>query len=292
MSSKISNTTSLSFEYGSGEFKELVSSVAATAIMNESISINVTSLEKNYYYDEPITYLITINNSGPKTNELTLTHNLGSYKKGEYGENKTITPLSYQEASHMYVNGISKNFIEPEIKPDKIIFNIPSIPEKSNVLLICKMETNQFAPFDLNSKIKATISLKTTDSSNSFEASHIIAVSQKADLKISKTIIPQTFSQGETISYNIILYNYGNTEAKNVKINDIFTPAPILTEVTIDEKEISSSDYSYVNGTFNLPAYGSSLNLKVPSAKFGTDNTLDTVTTVPGVTSITIKGII
>ncbi len=291
MSSKISNTTSLTFEYGVGEPQQSTASATATATMNESISISVTTVEKSYYAEESIIYLITIINNGPKIKDLTLTNNLGSYVDKQT-ESNNIAPLNYEGPSCMYINGALKNLITPEIKPDKIIFSIPSIPEKSDMLIICKMVANQSAPLSLDSKIKTITSLKTLDSQNSYETSHTIPVSKKANLKICKTITPQVFSQGETISYNITLYNYGNTAAKNIKINDIFTPAPTLTGVTIDENEISPSDYSYINGIFKLPAYGSEFNLEVPSANFETDNNLGTVSITPGVTNITITGVI
>ncbi len=292
MSNQISNTTSLSFEYGPEKSTHIITDTTATATMSKSINGSVVTLETSYYLNEYITYLININNSGSKTDPLTLRNNLGTYKKSYNDKSNDVTPLSYIEKSYIYINGIFKNQVMPEIKPNEIIFQLPAIGEKSSMLLIYKTKVNHFAPLTLNSEIETITSLDLPNSKNLFETSHTIKVDEKADLKISKNISPQVFSQGEALSYNISICNYGNTLAKNIKITDTFNPSPTLTSITVDKKEISPSDYSYTNGIFHLPAYGSNLEINVPSAKFKTDNNSGATSTEPSVTNITICGII
>ncbi len=292
MSSQISNTTSISFEYGSQKSAHVIKDATATAMMSKSIDVSLISLEKDYYVGEYITYLIAIKNNGIKTSPITLKSNLGTYKKDLNGKNNNITPLSYSEASYLYINGILKNQITPKTKPDGIIFNLPAMNEKSNFLVVYKTKVNRFAPLSLNSKIKTTVSLEFSESQNFLETSHTIEVAEKADLKICKNIIPPVFSQGESISYNIAIYNYGNTVAENIKVTDNFDPSPTLTNITINEKEISPSDYSYLNGTFNLPTYGSDLSISVPCAEFKTDSTSGSISIQPSITNIAVCGII
>lgn len=292
MSNKISNTTSLTFEYGDKKSSSQIF-MSATATMNESINISATSLEQNYYLNEPITYIITINNNNKsKIDNSKITNNLGSYKKENLEKNEPITPLDYIGPSYLYINGIFKNQIEPEIKNDKIIFKPSVIPEKSTALIIYKTMVNSFSPLTLNSKIKTKTYLELSDPKNIFEVFHSIPVAEKANLKICKNITPQVFSHGESVSYNITLYNYGNTTAENIKITDTFNPTPTLTKVTINGKEICSTDYSYMNGVFNIPSYGSPININVPSAKFETDSTSCLTSVLPGIGNIVITGTI
>lgn len=292
MSSQISNTTSISFEYGSEKSAHTISDTTATAVMSESIDISLTSLEKKYYLDEYITYLIAIKNNGIKTSPITLKSNLGTYKKILNDKNTNVTPLGYSGISYLYINGILKNQITPDAKADEIIFSLPAMNEKSNFLLIYKTKVNRFAPLSLKSKIQTTVSLEFSESQNFLETSHAIEVAEKADLKICKNIVPPIFSQGESISYNIAIYNYGNAAAENIKITDNFEPSPTLTNITVNEKEISPSDYSYLNGTFNLPTYSSDLNISVPCANFKTDSTSGAISVQPSVTNIAVCGIL
>lgn len=292
MSNKISNTTSLTFEYAHGEASSHLQ-MSTTAMMSEEIDISLVSLEKNYYQNEPITYITAINNNNnSKIENPTITSNLGSYEKKTSKDFTHITPLDYVGPSYLYINGVFQNQIEPEIESDKITFKPTSIPEKSTALIIFKTMANQFPPLSLNSKIENKISLKLPDSQNTFKISHTLPIAEKAILKICKNISPQFFSRGETIEYSINLYNYGNVAAENVKITDTFDPAPTLTNIKINGKDISSADYSYINGVFNLPIYGSNLNITVPSAEFETENNSCQISIRPGVTNIIIKGII
>lgn len=292
MSDQISNTTSISFEYGLEKSVHTINNTTATATMSKSMDISITSLEKDYYIDKPITYLITIVNNGTKTNPLTLKCNLGTYKRKSGGKNIIVTPLSYSGQSHLYINGVFKSQITPEIKTNEIVFSLPPIAEKSNLLLIYKTGVNTFAPLELNSKIKTIISAKLSETENLLETSHTIPVAEKADIKISKSIVPQMFSQGETLSYNISIYNYGNASAENIKITDTFEPPPILTSIKINEKEISPLDYSYTDGIFNLPTYGSGLKISVPHAKFETNENTGATSVLPSVTNVVVSGVL
>lgn len=292
MSNKISNTTSLTFEYAHGE-KPSHLLMSTTATMNEKIEVSLASLEEVYYQNESITYVITINNNNnSKLESPMVVCNLGSYLKTAKTEISRITPLDYVGPAHLYLNGIFQNSLEPEIKNDQVIFKPLSIPEKTTVLIIFKTMANQFSPISLDSKIENKISLKLSGSPSRFKASHTIPIAKKAILKICKNIFPKFFSRGESIQYSITLYNYGNIAAENIKITDTFDPAPTLTNIKIDEKDISSTDYSYTNGIFNLPIYGSDLNITVPGAEFETESTSHTTSIHPGITNIIITGIL
>lgn len=292
MSDQISNTTSISFEYGLEKSMHTIKTTTATATMSKSMDISITSLEKDYYMGESITHLITIVNNGQKTNPLTLKCNLGTYKRKANDKNIIVTPLSYHGQSYLYVNGEFKSQITPEVKPNEIVFPLPPIAEKSNMMLIYKTNVNTFAPLNLNSKIKTIVSATLSETENLLETSHTIPVAEKADIKISKSIVPQMFSQGETLSYNISIYNYGNASAENIKITDTFEPPPILTSIKVNEKEISPLDYSYADGIFNLPAYGSGLKISVPYAKFETNETTGATSVIPSVTNVVVSGVL
>jgi len=111
-----------------------------------------------------------------------------------------------------------------------------------------------------------------------------------ADIKIIKNMSPNPVLAGETITYSFSLYNYGNTEAKNVTLNDTFTPAPGSINVYLDSQEISPTDFSYSSGTLTLPTYNSGISVTIPAANFIQDTVTGLIAIEPGMISITATG--
>lgn len=286
MSNQIFNTASLTFEFGSQT--GLAFSNTATANLLENLSIIVKTLGSNYFWKSIITYIVSVkNNSNAETKNIKISDNLASYFSDK---NRFFTPLNYVCPSYLYINGIFISELEPEITDQDIVFRINSIPANSNLTLIYSSVVNQYAPISQNSTLTNIISLTSDSSETPLTYQTTLRPSEKADVRIIKNMYPNNIALGEEITYDFFLYNYGNTDASNITLTDTFSPAPTINNITVNSQEINFSDYSYSNGILTMPAYNSTLDLKIPSAKFIQNSETGIITADPGITKVTVKG--
>lgn len=287
MPTQISNFASLTFEYGSS--KEEVLSNTAFATLQDSVNIDLSSVENSYSSNDTITYILSIiNNSSRCIKNIKVSNDLASYTINSGISQKTITPLSYEGTSKLYIGGKFFSDIEAEVLSDKIIFNLEEIPELSNALIFYSTRVNKNAELSTGSSLKSTSSLTYDGMINNIESSDTIYVKEKADVTLIKYMYPNSITSGEIITYNFILYNYGNIEAKNVAFSDTFSPAPLNLNVSVNSDALSSKNYSYINGEIKIPSYGSDFSLSIPPANFIQDENNGAITTKPGSTIITI----
>lgn len=287
MPTQISNFASLTFEYGSS--KEEVLSNTAFATLQDSVNIDLSSVENSYSSNDTITYILSIiNNSSRCIKNIKVSNDLASYTINSGISQKTITPLSYEGTSKLYIGGKFFSDIEAEVLSDKIIFNLEEIPALSNALIFYSTRVNKNAELSTGSSLKSTSSLTYDGMINNIESSDTIYVKEKADVTLIKYMYPNSITSGEIITYNFILYNYGNIEAKNVAFSDTFSPAPLNLNVSVNSDALSSKNYSYINGEIKIPSYGSDFSLSIPPANFIRDENNGAITTKPGSTIITI----
>lgn len=287
MPTQISNFASLTFEYGSS--KEEVLSNTAFATLQDSVNIDLSSVENSYSSNDTITYILSIiNNSSRCIKNIKVSNDLASYTINSGISQKTITPLSYEGTSKLYIGGKFFSDIEAEVLSDKIIFNLEEIPALSNALIFYSTRVNKNAELSTGSSLKSTSSLTYDGMINNIESSDTIYVKEKADVTLIKYMYPNSITSGEIITYNFILYNYGNIEAKNVAFSDTFSPAPLNLNVSVNSDALSSKNYSYINGEIKIPSYGSDFSLSIPPANFIQDENNGAITTKPGSTIITI----
>ena len=287
MPTQISNFASLTFEYGSS--KEEVLSNTAFATLQDSVNIDLSSVENSYSSNDTITYILSIiNNSSRCIKNIKVSNDLASYTINSGISQKTITPLSYEGTSKLYIGGKFFSDIEAEVLSDKIIFNLEEIPALSNALIFYSTRVNKNAELSTGSSLKSTSSLTYDGMINNIESSDTIYVKEKADVTLIKYMYPNLITSGEIITYNFILYNYGNIEAKNVAFSDTFSPAPLNLNVSVNSDALSSKNYSYINGEIKIPSYGSDFSLSIPPANFIRDENNGAITTKPGSTIITI----
>lgn len=287
MPTQISNFASLTFEYGSS--KEEVLSNTAFATLQDSVNIDLSSVENSYSSNDTITYILSIiNNSSRCIKNIKVSNDLASYTINSGISQKTITPLSYEGTSKLYIGGKFFSDIEAEVLSDKIIFNLEEIPALSNALIFYNTRVNKNAELSTGSSLKSTSSLTYDGMINNIESSDTIYVKEKADVTLIKYMYPNSITSGEIITYNFILYNYGNIEAKNVAFSDTFSPAPLNLNVSVNSDALSSKNYSYINGEIKIPSYGSDFSLSIPPANFIRDENNGAITTKPGSTIITI----
>ncbi|MDO4503668.1 MAG: hypothetical protein Q4B84_00770 [Clostridia bacterium] len=295
MQNTVLNTATLTFEYGSAKGSKIgyASSNVASTFFYEAVSVNKISLGDSYYLNENITYIITVkNNSNSEVTGLKIKDNLGEYNPNKYKSDLNFIPLEYIGPSYIYLNGIFTGEISPKIESGKLIFDIGSLSSGSVLNIMYKVSVNDKALLKIGSKIKNILQVFSDNTVDPVESSNSIKVAEKASVKIIKHMCPGTIVRGESVSYFITLYNYGNKEAVNVILNDVFSPIPKITNVTIDDILIPFSDYSYNEGVFVLPSYGSEFSLKIPPASFSQNSTTGVVSITPGTKNIILSGIV
>lgn len=278
---------SASLTYKCGLQTGCAHSNTATTTLQDSLSLDAYSLQNTYKANQKITNIISItNNSDEPIKNISVESNLGSYSS----ETSTFTPMNYVGISQLYQNGIFEKIINAQIKPTNITFNIDEINDHSNILIIYETEINNKAPLSKDSSITQVYTVTSTNILRPITKSISIEAENYANINIVKTMSPNPVIKGQFITYTFNIYNYGNEEATNIVLQDSFNPLPSIIDVSVNSQKISSEQYSYINGAFLLPRYGSDFLINTPPAQFIRNFENGEFEINPGVTVITIKG--
>lgn len=283
---EITNRATLSYTYGNGTVVSQVQSNVASVTLNGAITGTKTSLGETYRSGEVITYVITLQNTSTtvKTN-VQVSDNLGTYIVG----GTTVTPLDYVGPTEFFVNGTPNGELVPTVTASNVVFTIPVIPAGGNVVLVYRASINEFAPLESGSTITNTASYIGTEACNDFTVDNTITVENYADVRITKAMSPDPIVCGSPITYTFTLYNYGNTEATNVTLTDVFSPAPASITVTLDGTVVTPDGYTYENGVLTIPSGTAQLTLPSATTTVEEDGS---VTINPSISTITVTGII
>lgn len=259
--------------------------------MQDLLTVSKISLGESYSQNSEITFVISINNNNNSViKNIKIQDDMGTYCLGQDICDASFAPLTYIGPSILYIGGAFSANIEPKISNGKILFEISNIPSRSNALIIYKTAANNFAPLSSGSRIISTISISADEISKTITDSSTLNVIDEADIRIIKNMNPNPVLTGEKITYNFSLYNYGNTEATNVVLNDTFTPAPDTVNVYLNSQELSILDFSYTNSALTIPSYNSNVSISIPAANFIQDNVTGLISIEPGTTSIIVTG--
>lgn len=282
----ITNQAQLQFTYGSTT-ATAASNVAST-ILQGSLTATKNVLESVYRADSNLTYIVNlVNRSAAAMAPVSIVDNLGAY---DVTNALSVMPLSYTGPSQLYLDGAFYTNLTPDIFADHITFNIPSIAAGANVMLIYKAVMNEYAPLETGSSVTNVITVHTPELLEPLTGSSVIPVDDYADVTITKAMSPNPVTDGSRLTYRFILQNFGNTEATNVVLNDIFSPAPSAIVVSVDGKTLSASDYSYVGDVLTVPGAAAADNLVIPAANFVRDGVTGEITVHSSSVSITVIG--
>ena len=265
-----------------------VSNVEQTELTS-SVTFTKATLGKSYNADDTVTYILTIaNTSTTAFNTVTITDNLGSFE-----ENGTsYTPLTYVGPAVLLVDGqdVSANLTVDASAPASLVFTIPALAAGATANIIYRAEVNDFAPLDVDSIITNTATLTTESDCADGTASATITVAPAADVSVFKQMTPNPVICGDTVTYTIRIFNYGNIPAEDVQLVDAFDPAP--TNITVSRNGVLLPDiaYTYEGGVLTVPS-GTELDT-VPAATFTRDATTGEVIVTPGVLEYVITGTI
>ena len=276
--------------YTSGGVTETKMSNIAEISVESAVGFTKTSLGDTYTDNSILTYILTVtNSSGSEITGSTITDNLGTYVFGT----AELTPLEYVSPAVLLVNGqdLSAQLSVDSSTQGSLTFTVPSIPAGATANIIYKAQVNDYAPLALDSTIVNTSTFESNSECADTSASATVSVANAANISIIKQMCPNPVICGETITYTIKIYNYGNTAAENVILTDDFNPAPANITVSRDGVLLLETDYTYVDGTLTvLTANGESVT--VPPATFIQDPATGLITITPSVVEYTITGTI
>ena len=117
----------------------------------------------------------------------------------------------------------------------------------------------------------------------------IITADDYPDVRIIKSICPNPIVCDQAITFTFEISNYGNSEAREIVLNDTFVP--LLNDITvrINGVEIPDSDYDYDGGTLRLPNENGD-EIIIPPAEFIVNPSTGVITTVPSKITISVSG--
>ena len=262
-----------------------VTSNGATGEVLEEVTATKTALRETYGAGDTVTYIINVVNSGPAPlTGVSVTDDLGGYAFG----GATVYPLTYSGDVALFTDGVPSAPPTVAAGPPLVISDI-TIPAGGSVTAVYETAVNQFAPLGTGAAIENTATVDGTGFSP-VTATETVTHSEGPDLRISKSIAPQTVRSGGQITYTFALSNYGEaaTETDRAVIADEFDPILASLTASLDGAPLTeTTDYSYdgATGLFETAAGV----VTVPAATY-TQNEDGSWTIVPGETVLTVSG--
>ncbi|MBE6550311.1 MAG: isopeptide-forming domain-containing fimbrial protein [Ruminococcaceae bacterium] len=269
--------------------------VAASTVSNiaqidlvSSVTFNKRTVGSTYSEGDTVTYIMTVSNtSSTPLNTVSITDNLGTFTS-QMGE---LTPLTFVGPAILLVDGqdASANLTTDSTDPSQVVFTIPALAAGATANIIYTARVNEFAPLELDSAIVNEATLTSDSDCADGSASATVTVAPAADVSIFKQMSPNPVVCGDTVTYTIRLYNYGNIDAENVQLIDVFDPIPTNITVSRNGVLLEGTAYLYENGTLTVPATATDT---IPAATFTRDATTGEVVVTPGTVEYVITGVI
>lgn len=284
MATQITNRAQLTFQYGTLTGNAL--SNVATTTLQGPLSIEKTAVGDSYNGTDEITFVLSFTNTTTATfTNLVISDDLGAYNVP--GSTAAATPLDFIGPAALYINGAFVSYIQGQTGQNGVTFNVGSLGSGDNAIIVYKTNVNDYAPFASGSTITNTAVVTADGLAESASAQSTVDIGEYADVSIVKTMSPDPIQSGDTITYTFALYNYGNTDATNVVLTDAFSPAPVISNISINGNSIPATEYSYVGGVLTLPVGTNTLT--IPAATY-TQSSTGLVTKIPGLVTVTVVG--
>ncbi len=281
------NQASLSFR-GTQTNSNIVSGEYTCGLVTSS----KVAASEGYTQNSGITYIISLENESlAPLNDIVVTDNLGEY---EFGTG-SLFPLEYVEGSlKYYVNGVLTEGPTALAGPALVISGI-DIPAGANALLIYEARTTAYAPLAIGSVITNVATVSSDTALEPLVLSATVPVLAYSIPVIAKTLYPDNIVNcGENVNYTFTILNIGNTEivaTDNLVLSDVFEPAIRDITVTYNGTVLTEgTDYTYDEQTGAFTTLEG--RITVPAATYTQDPVSGVYTMTPGVTVITVTGII
>ncbi|MBO5204003.1 MAG: DUF11 domain-containing protein [Clostridia bacterium] len=276
--------------YTSGGVAATKTSNVAEIELESSLQFSKITLGTTYTANTPITYILSASNeSGTAFSNIRITDDLGTFTE----DTTELTPLTFIEPALLLINGqdaTAQLTVDTSV-PGSLTFSFPTLAPGATANIIYNALPNEFAPLDSNSCITNRATLTSCSECGNGYATATVCIEEEADIEVVKSMCPNPVVCGETITYTIRIYNYGNIDAEDVRLSDIFSPAPQNITVSRNGVTLVATDYNYVDGTLTVPAEGTDGDT-VPAATFTRDAVTGEVSVTPGVVEYVITGTI
>lgn len=276
--------------YTSGGITETKVSNLAEIGLESAISFTKSTLGDSYTEDSVITYILSITNTSTSAiSNVRITDDLGTFVFGTL----ELTPLTYAPPALLLIDGqdVSAQLTVDTSTSESLVFTFPTLPAGATANIVYRAAINEFAPLEVGATVVNTATLDSDSDCADGTASATIGVISGANVSVFKQMSPNPVVCGDTVTYTIRIYNYGNTAAENVVLTDTFNPTPTNITVSRDGTLLVATDYTYVDGTLTVPATSTSA-ITVPPATFVRDTATGIVTVTPGMVEYVITGTI
>ena len=276
--------------YTSGGISETKVSNLAEIGLESAISFTKSTLGETYGEDDVITYILSMTNTSASTiTSVSITDDLGTFIFGTL----ELSPLTYTAPALLLIDGqdVSAQLTVDTSTAGSLVFSFPALPAGATANIVYRAAVNEYAPLDVNASVTNTATLTSDSDCADGTASATITAVSAANVSVFKQMSPNPVICGDTVTYTIRIYNYGNIAAENVVLTDTFNPAPENITVSRDGVLLIGTDYTYVNGTLTVPSTAQS-PVTVPAATFVRDATTGIVNVTPGMIEYTITGTI
>lgn len=275
--------------YTSGGVLETKVSNLAEIELDSSIDFSKVTLGTNYTAGSSVTYILSVTNGSTATvSNISITDNLGTFTQ----DTTELTPLTFNTPALLLINGqdASAQLTTDTSVAGAVTFTIPSLAPGATANIIYNATPNEFAPLESGSTITNTAELASDSDCANGSATATITVLDTADVEVVKTMSPNPVVCGDTVTYTIRIYNYGNIPAESVQLTDTFTPAPTNITVFRNGVALNATSYDYTDGTLVVPAGDADADT-VPAATFTREESGEIIVT-PGVVEYVITGTI
>ncbi len=283
MAQIITNQASLQYQYG--DTNATVLSNIATAVLEQPLSVEKTSLRDEYRAGDTPTFVLRIVNSGNAVlNNVTVRDDLGTFTSGTV----SVTPYAFLPDAILFVDGVNNGVLTPTGGEDEIVFTIPTLPADTTALIVYEVALTEEAPLAAGESITNTVTVTADGLTDSAQDSFTAAAAEYADVTITKTMTPSVVDGGRIV-YTFDIENRGNAEAENIVLRDAFDPAPESITVAVNGTILPATEYSYTGGVLTVPgAFGTPLSL--PAAQITRNPATGNVIITPSALRITVTG--
>lgn len=276
--------------YTSGGVEETAVSNLAEITLESSVTLTKRSLEETYEDGSMLTYVLTVQNtSGAPLTGVRIEDDLGTFAFGT----TELTPLTYGGDALLLINGqdATAQLTVDASTPSTLVFTIPSLAAGAVANVVYNAQLNEFAPLEQGASVVNNATLSADAECASGSATATVTAENGASVTVFKQMSPNPAVCGDTLTYTIRVYNYGNAPAENVRISDAFDPAPANIAVFRNGVAVPATDFTYEAGVLTVPAETSDGDT-VPAATFTRDPNTGVVTVTPGVVEYTVTGTI
>lgn len=280
-----SNQATLSYSSG------ITNSNTVTGEVVSVLTAAKCALSTSYMPDGKIAYIISIVNSGALDyDDVVITDNLGEYRLGA----NSFTPLDYVEGTvRYYKNGAVQEAPRLTAGQPLVISGI-TVPAGGNAIVVYEAATNCSAPPDQNGCITNRATITSPQLAKPIEVGDTICCERRARLTISKSVCPASVVENSELRYTFVIQNSGNIAARaddDVVVSDRFDPPLRSLTVELDNNPVSqNSGYTYNSATGEFAT--TTKLITVPAATYTQNSSTGAYTLTPGVSLLTVTGII